>query len=205
MINEYITIIKQIANSISGYFTNITSSINGTKYEFPSDDIHKAIIDKLMFSESSLFNQLMVHLTKEYEEVKKKRLEEQMKLQNKSSQTLLFTSGNPVEKFIQVYEQFNSEVRNDLNKKKVEIDKYINELQSKAVIEYNELCDAEKEMIEASKNNNSDNDSDFSSSMALNEFYGFCNCSGKAMNSKERKKLKKKRKKEQKKTAKMLE
>jgi hypothetical protein len=55
VMHGYSTIIKQIANSISAHFTQITSSINGTKYEFPSDDIHKSIINKLMFHEGSLF------------------------------------------------------------------------------------------------------------------------------------------------------
>jgi len=55
-----------------------------------------------MFHDGSLFCQLLTHLDREVEEIRKNRFEEQKKQKNSpNSSTLLFTSsGNPVEKFI---------------------------------------------------------------------------------------------------------
>ena len=50
--DKYNFIMKQCAPIISKHFTNLTSVINeGNSYEFPSADLHKAIINKLILNE----------------------------------------------------------------------------------------------------------------------------------------------------------
>lgn len=50
--NKYNFIMKQCAPVISKHFTNLTSVINeGNSYEFPSSDLHKAIINKLILND----------------------------------------------------------------------------------------------------------------------------------------------------------
>jgi len=52
--NHYHFIMKQCAPKISQLFTEMTSVINeGNSYEFPSIEIHKAIIVKLIFNEKN--------------------------------------------------------------------------------------------------------------------------------------------------------
>jgi hypothetical protein len=53
MRNEYYLIVKQCAPKISSHFTKITQVINeGNSYEFPSYDIHKAVILRLIFNDT---------------------------------------------------------------------------------------------------------------------------------------------------------
>ena len=50
--NEYYLIVQQCAPKISKHFTKITQVINeGNSYEFPSVDIHKAVILRLIFND----------------------------------------------------------------------------------------------------------------------------------------------------------
>jgi len=64
--NEYILIIEQCAPKISKHFTKMTQVINeGNSYEFPSVDIHKAVILKLILNDTT-FSHLIAHLVKEY-------------------------------------------------------------------------------------------------------------------------------------------
>ena len=52
MRNEYYLIVQQCAPKISSHFTKITQVINeGNSYEFPSFDIHKAVILRLIFND----------------------------------------------------------------------------------------------------------------------------------------------------------
>jgi hypothetical protein len=65
--NEYILIIEQCAPKISKHFTRMTQIINeGNSYEFPSVDIHKAVILKLILNDNT-FSHLIAHLVKEYQ------------------------------------------------------------------------------------------------------------------------------------------
>lgn len=49
---KYNFIMKNCAPVISKHFTNLTSVINeGNSYEFPSADLHKAIINKLILND----------------------------------------------------------------------------------------------------------------------------------------------------------
>jgi hypothetical protein len=50
--NEYLLIVQQCAPKISKHFTKLTQVINqGQSYEFPSVDIHKAVILRLIFND----------------------------------------------------------------------------------------------------------------------------------------------------------
>ena len=48
IICHYNLIIKTYAAAISGHFTRMTKVINGNTYEFPSQDMHRTIINKLI-------------------------------------------------------------------------------------------------------------------------------------------------------------
>lgn len=49
---------ENCAPNISKYFTDLTSVINeGNSYEFPSKDLHKAIIHKLILNDRNFFRQ----------------------------------------------------------------------------------------------------------------------------------------------------
>ena len=52
---------KTCADKVSKYFTELTSVIDeGNRYEFPSKDIHKAIISKLILENKHLKNVFMM-------------------------------------------------------------------------------------------------------------------------------------------------
>jgi len=52
--NEYLLTMKNCAPQISKHFTTLTSVINeGNSYEFPSSEIHKAVISKLIINDDS--------------------------------------------------------------------------------------------------------------------------------------------------------
>lgn len=53
---KYILIMENCAPNISKYFTDLTSVINeGNSYEFPSRELHKAIIHKLILNDKNFF------------------------------------------------------------------------------------------------------------------------------------------------------
>lgn len=49
----------------------MTKVINGNSYEFPSQDMHRTIINKLIMNDSELFKEFFLHIKKEYAENKK--------------------------------------------------------------------------------------------------------------------------------------
>lgn len=54
--NQYIYIMKTCAPQVSKHFTNMTSVIvEGNSYEFPSNELHKAIISKLILNDKLHF------------------------------------------------------------------------------------------------------------------------------------------------------
>lgn len=66
MRNEYYLIVQQCAPKISKHFTKITQVINeGNSYEFPSVDIHKAVILRLIFNDQE-FCKLIQHISNGY-------------------------------------------------------------------------------------------------------------------------------------------
>lgn len=69
---KYNFIIKTCAPTISKHFTNLTSVINeGNSYEFPSADLHKAIINKLILNDKKLFKQFFAHIRRQFKENEK--------------------------------------------------------------------------------------------------------------------------------------
>ena len=71
-------IIKGYAPAISRHFTEMTQVIKeGNQYEFPSQDIHRAIINKLIINDHRLFRHFFHHLRQEYiknEKIIKKKI-----------------------------------------------------------------------------------------------------------------------------------
>ena len=60
-------IIKNCAPKISKHFTKLTSIINeNNQYEFPSVEIHKAVIDRLILNDSKHFKKLLIHVRAEF-------------------------------------------------------------------------------------------------------------------------------------------
>lgn len=51
IICNYNFIIKTYAQAISTHFTRMTKVINGNSYEFPSQDMHRTIINKLVMND----------------------------------------------------------------------------------------------------------------------------------------------------------
>lgn len=58
---------KHCAGIVSKHFTNMTAVIiEGNSYEFPSLELHKAIINKLIMNDSQHFKQFFNHIKKQY-------------------------------------------------------------------------------------------------------------------------------------------
>ena len=54
---------KNCAPKISQHFTKLTSVIvENTQYEFPSTEIHKAVISKLILNDQKHFKRLVFHI-----------------------------------------------------------------------------------------------------------------------------------------------
>lgn len=65
--NKYMFIMKQCAPTVSKHFTHMTAVIiEGNSYEFPSIDLHKAIISKLIMNDSQHFKQFFTHIKKHF-------------------------------------------------------------------------------------------------------------------------------------------
>jgi hypothetical protein len=61
--SKYIFIMKTCAIAVSKHFTTMTAVIiEGNSYEFPSIDLHKAIINKLIMNDSQHFKQFFAHI-----------------------------------------------------------------------------------------------------------------------------------------------
>ena len=64
---KYLFIMKTCATAVSRHFTTMTAVIiEGNSYEFPSIDLHKAIINKLIMNDSHHFKQFFVHIKRQY-------------------------------------------------------------------------------------------------------------------------------------------
>lgn len=65
---QYFTVMKQCAPRISKHFTKLTAVIvENTQYEFPSIEIHKAVISKLILNEQKYFKTLVLHVQSEFQ------------------------------------------------------------------------------------------------------------------------------------------
>ncbi len=65
--SKYLFIMKTCAVVVSKHFTTMTAVIiEGNSYEFPSIDLHKAIINKLIMNDSQHFKQFFAHIRRQY-------------------------------------------------------------------------------------------------------------------------------------------
>jgi hypothetical protein len=65
--SKYMFIMKTCAITVSKHFTSMTAVIiEGNSYEFPSLDLHKAIISKLIMNDSQHFKQFFAHIRRQY-------------------------------------------------------------------------------------------------------------------------------------------
>lgn len=119
----------------------------GNSYEFPSQDIHRTIINKLIMNDSSLFRHLFTHIKQEYakhEKAIKKKMNYAAALStqnlNETSDNLSKSSQNLI-KFMVVFEQFTRDVEADINKgvQLLNIDYYMRDLKKHALEEYEEV------------------------------------------------------------------
>ncbi len=109
-------ILKKCSVSISKQFTDLTSVINeGNSYEFPSSEIHKAIINKLLFQDKD-FAKLFAQL--------------------KESHAAKPEAYNA--HFGKMVDNFKS-IQQDVYKNQINIDHYFRELKKHAREEYAEL------------------------------------------------------------------
>lgn len=66
---QYLMIMQNCAPKISKHFTKLTAVIvENTQYEFPSIEIHKAIISKLIINDTKYFKNLVLHMQKEFQQ-----------------------------------------------------------------------------------------------------------------------------------------
>ena len=125
MRNEYYLIVEQCAPKISKHFTKLTQVINeGNSYEFPSVDIHKAVILRLILNEPD-FNSLILFVQEQFT-----ANETQIREENSE--------------FAQAYDLF-IQIFDELNKQPVNIEQYLKDLKKHAIQEYVELIEEEKE------------------------------------------------------------
>ncbi len=64
---KYLFIMKECAQIVSKNFTHMTAVIiEGNSYEFPSVDLHKAIINRLILNDSQHFKQFFAHIRRHF-------------------------------------------------------------------------------------------------------------------------------------------
>ena len=114
----------------------------GNSYEFPSKDIHRTIINKLIMNDQGLFKHFFQHIKAEYQSNEKIF---RKKLQNVQSTDELSKSTQNLIKFMEVSETFHKEVEQDINKgvQILNIDYYMRDLRKNALEEYEEVFQIE--------------------------------------------------------------
>lgn len=104
----YNLIINTYAKQISSHFTRMTRVINGNSYEFPSVDMHRTIINKLIMNDSELFKDFFLHIKKEFAENEKAM---QRAIQNEADSAKGPSENTQnMQKFMDVYRYFLVEV-----------------------------------------------------------------------------------------------
>lgn len=127
----YLLIIKTCAPKISKHFTKLTAVIiEGTQYEFPSVEIHKSVINKLILNDQKHFKQLVLHVKQEF-------------LQNEAQIREYYP------RFAQSYDLFVKEVDEDMRQNQTKIDIYMRDLRKHALVEYNDLYIDEQNQLNA--------------------------------------------------------
>lgn len=163
VIYHYNLIISKYAPAISRHFTEMTQVIKeGNQYEFPSQDIHRTIINKLIINDHHVFRHFFQHMKQEYLK-HEKQIKKKISMANSQNQqqTLLKDSSKDSQasgmskstmnlvKFVEVYEQFIKDVEQDINKgvSQLNIDFYMRDLRKHALEEYDEIFKIEKELV----------------------------------------------------------
>lgn len=122
---KYTFIMMTCAPKISKYFTDLTSVINeGNSYEFPSNELHKSIINKLIMNDKNCFKQFFLFIKKSYKENEQEIIEK-------------------YPQFAKMFQDFSEVVDKDIHKKLVNIDQYMKDLKKHAINEYHELFNFE--------------------------------------------------------------
>jgi type I site-specific restriction endonuclease len=120
VLDEFDLIIRNCAAKISKHFTKLTAVINeNNQYEFPSVEIHKSVIDRLILNDSKHFKKLLTHVRAEFK-VHEAEIREKYPHCAQNMDRLL------------------TEV-NLLRKDQINIDHYMSDLRRHALEEYNEL------------------------------------------------------------------
>jgi hypothetical protein len=134
VLDEFDLIIRNCATKISKHFTKLTAVINeNNQYEFPSVEIHKSVIDRLIINDSKHFKKLLTHVRTEFK-----------------------THENEIRKkypqCAQNIDRLWTEV-NSLRKDQINIDHYMSDLRRHALEEYNELYLKETQQSQATQTN----------------------------------------------------
>lgn len=128
--HAYTLIMKQCAPKISKHFTRLTSVIvDNLQYEFPSAEIHQAVISKLILNDMKYFKQLVGHVQREFAVH-----EEHLRAHHRG--------------FTQSIDRFSKEVEEDIladATKIVKIEVYMRDLRKHALKEYDDLYREEQE------------------------------------------------------------
>lgn len=114
-------LLNTYAPKISSHFTCLTSVIvENTQYEFPSVEIHKAVIAKLVLGENKHFSLLFRFLRREFEAYEVEIREE-------------------FPEFAEAYDLFAQEVDADMRSNQTKIEVYMRDLRKHALEEYEDL------------------------------------------------------------------
>ena len=114
----------------------------GNSYEFPSKDIHKTIINKLILNDSSLFKHFFQHIKTEYTSNDLENLALQCNIHDKDTKLLeTLKNKETMKAFLEQYLQFHKEVELDIDKgvKLLNIEYYMRDLKKNALDEYQEV------------------------------------------------------------------
>ena len=172
VICHYNLIIKQYAPAISRHFTEMTKVIKeGNSYEFPSQDIHRTIINKLIMNDQSLFKHFFTHIKQEYSK-HEKAIKKKMNNAAHADCELSKQAQNLI-KFVETFDQFTKEVEQDINKgvQLLNIDYYMRDLRKHAIQEYDEVHQIEIKLMAQETNQEKADKPEMNA--LLNQRYGF--------------------------------
>ena len=131
---QYILIMTNCAPKISKHFTKLTAVIvENTQYEFPSTEIHKAVISKLILNDERYFKQLVHHMQNEFRANEAK-----------------IRDDHP--DFMAALDLFIREVEDDMRANQTKVDIYMRDLRKHALDEYEDLYRDEQEQIRLGRN-----------------------------------------------------
>lgn len=171
VICHYNLIIKQYAPAISKHFTEMTKVIKeGNSYEFPSQDIHRTIINKLIMNDQSLFKHFFMHIKQEYHKHEKAIKKKMTNAASTANENELSKQAQNLIKFVETFDQFQKDVEQDINKgvQMLNIDYYMRDLRKHAIQEYDEVHQIEVKLVAQEEKLEKPEQNEF-----LNQRYGF--------------------------------